>query len=280
MKRKHLAAAAVLLAAALILPGFYTGLAVRQYTVDLPGVTGPIRMAVVSDLHSCGYGEKAERLVEAVDARQPDLIALTGDIFDDRLPPDHTVAFLEAVAGRYPCFYVTGNHEYWCAPEDFRRDMDTLRELGVRRLAGEAAVLTLRGETLAVCGVDDPDAYLLAAAEPEGAPDFAGQLARVRELSRQADGAVLLSHRPESMPLYRYLGFELVLSGHAHGGQWRIPGLLNGFYAPDQGFFPEYAGGIYREDGTTLIVSRGLARETTRIPRFYNPPELVIVDIV
>ena len=91
---------------------------------------------------------------------------------------------------------------------------------------------------------------------------------------------ILLAHRPERIGAYRQYPFDLVVSGHAHGGQWRIPGLLNGLYAPNQGLFPQYAGGCYDEDGMAFVVSRGLARESTRIPRLFNPPELVVVDLV
>ena len=93
--------------------------------------------------------------------------------------------------------------------------------------------------------------------------------------------AVLLSHRPERVEDYLAYDFDLVLSGHAHGGQWRLPGLVNGLLAPDQGFFPAYAGGLYRlDENTDLVVSRGLARESTRVPRIFNPPELVIIDVM
>ena len=74
-------------------------------------------------------------------------------------------------------------------------------------------------------------------------------------------------------------GYDLILCGHAHGGQWRLPGLPGGLLAPDEGLFPKYSGGRYDMGGTVLIVSRGLARESTRVPRLYNPPELVIVEI-
>ena len=91
---------------------------------------------------------------------------------------------------------------------------------------------------------------------------------------------MLLSHRPERVEDYLAYDFDLVLSGHAHGGQWRLPGLVNGLLAPDQGFFPAYAGGLYRlDENTDLVVSRGLARESTRVPRIFNPPELVIIDV-
>ena len=91
---------------------------------------------------------------------------------------------------------------------------------------------------------------------------------------------VLLAHRPENIKCYLQYPFDLIVSGHAHGGQWRIPGLLNGLYAPHQGLFPRYAGGRYDFDGATFLVSRGLARESTRVPRIFNRPELVIVDIL
>ena len=91
---------------------------------------------------------------------------------------------------------------------------------------------------------------------------------------------ILLIHRPEEIEHYAEMGFDLVLCGHAHGGQWRIPGILNGFYTPDQGLFPEYAGGIYKVGETTMIVSRGLAKESNIVPRIFNRPELVIIDIV
>ena len=91
--------------------------------------------------------------------------------------------------------------------------------------------------------------------------------------------SILMTHRPERTEDYAGRGFELVLAGHAHGGQWRLPGLLNGLFAPDQGLFPTYAGGRYALGDTTLLVSRGLARESTRLPRFYNRPELVVVEL-
>lgn len=90
-----------------------------------------------------------------------------------------------------------------------------------------------------------------------------------------------MAHRPNYIENYANYPFDVVLSGHAHGGQWRIPGLLNGLYAPGQGFFPKYAGGQYQLANTTFYVSRGL--DTQYHPwlfRFYNRPELVIVDLV
>ena len=106
------------------------------------------------------------------------------------------------------------------------------------------------------------------------------QLSKAETAANLENFTVLLSHRPELAELYSTYPFDLVLSGHAHGGQWRIPGILNGLYAPHQGLFPEYAGGRYEFAQQTFIVSRGLARESTKVPRIFNRPELVIVDVV
>ena len=100
----------------------------------------------------------------------------------------------------------------------------------------------------------------------------------VGEEARLSFGTVS-AQRCESLGDYAALGFDLVLCGHAHGGQWRIPGLVNGVYAPNQGILPPYAGGRYDAGGTTMIVSRGLARETTAVPRIWNRPELVVAEL-
>ena len=95
--------------------------------------------------------------------------------------------------------------------------------------------------------------------------------------------AVLLAHRPEYIADYAGYGFDLVCSGHAHGGQWIVPGLGNGLYAVGQGFFPKYAGGLYEleADGrkTSFVVSRGLSYQKPAFPRFGNPPELPLVKL-
>ena len=108
--------------------------------------------------------------------------------------------------------------------------------------------------------------------------------ASIEKCAEEADSGnfnVLLAHYPEQIEYYRSFGkFDLILSGHAHGGQWRIPGILNGLYAPNQGLFPEYAGGRYDFEDSVMIVSRGLSRTKEIIPRIFNNPELVIIDIV
>lgn len=139
------------------------------------------------------------------------------------------------------------------------------------RAGGECRSVLIQGQRVELCGVDDPKC---------GGSMWSDQLSAAAKAADPDCLAVLLSHRPERVEDYLAYDFDLVLSGHAHGGQWRLPGLVNGLLAPDQGFFPAYAGGLYRlDENTDLVVSRGLARESTRVPRIFNPPELVIIDV-
>ena len=265
---------------ALLLPGFSGAVKTVSYRLSAPGVTGRVRIALITDLHSCAYGEGQRELLEAVCAEAPDLVLLGGDIFDDGLPDDNAAAFLRGIGGKYPCYYVTGNHEYWNGQESFERRMAVLSACGIIRLSGGAAHVEVRGSRLTLCGVDDPSAWNgLGGWHEYASGSFREQIAQAAAAAPDGEYTVLLTHRPELLDVYSQNGFDLVLAGHAHGGQWRIPGLLNGLWAPNQGLFPKYAGGLYRQDGTAMIVSRGLARESTRIPRFYNPPELVIIDL-
>ena len=123
----------------------------------------------------------------------------------------------------------------------------------------------------------DPKGYKKAKLEKLNT--FDQQLDALKAQAQEANFTILLTHRPELFERYVARGFDLVLCGHAHGGQWRIPGVLNGLLAPNQGLFPPYAGGRYERGNTTMIVSRGLAKETTFVPRILNPPELVVVTI-
>ena len=259
---------------ALIIPGLYNKLKVVNYTLESDKINTPVRIALVTDLHSCKYGDHESELIEAIDEQNPDVILLGGDIFDDQLPNDNTIDFLNGIAGRYPVYYVTGNPEFWAGEERFYEDMDILDELGIPRLDGESVNLDINGNDITLYGVDDYDGHMV-----DSDIILENQFVDLYMSMDPDSYNIILSHIPEYFDTYEAHEYDLVLCGHSHGGQWRIPGILNGLYAPNQGIFPKYAGGLYEEDGTTMIVSRGLARESTRFPRLYNRPELVIVDI-
>lgn len=264
----------------LILPGLDQSLHVRSYQVEAAQIENKIRIVLVTDLHSCKYGKEQNTLLKKLREAEPDLVFLVGDIFDDKLADNNTEIFLKEIHKDYECYYVTGNHEYWCERDKFNRNMAYIEEIGITRLEGECEELTVHGETINLCGVDDPDICLMPK-EDGSIGSFSEELERVNKLSQNGNYTILLSHRPEYFDQYKNRNFDLVLCGHAHGGQWRIPGIINGLLAPNQGVFPKYAGGRYDTESSSfsMIVSRGLARESTLVPRFYNPPELVVIDI-
>lgn len=280
MKVKYFIAILLCLFIAFISLGLYNGLRIQEYEVDAENIENHIKIALITDLHSCSYGEDESALIDLLDKESPDLVMLAGDIFDDVISNDNTVFFLENITKKYPCYYVTGNHEYWSGRSAFEEKMQILKNFGVIRLSAEMEIITINNETINICGVDDPDATMIASRDRNYSTlSFEEQIEKVKKLSDNANYTILLSHRPEYLDRYATEDFDLVLSGHAHGGQWRIPGLVNGVYAPNQGWFPKYAGGKYIVDNTTMIVSRGLAKESTRIPRFYNRPEVVLIDL-
>lgn len=247
-------------------------LILRTYTVVSPKLTAEVRLAVVTDFHS---SDNADDVVAMVASCAPDAVLMVGDMFDDdtaNRPTERTLSLMRQLSAQYPCYYVSGNHEAWTG------EMDALyqqtEEAGVTVLRMSSGVLTVRGQRIALCGVPDPYEMVLS-----GAPDTEEQLRQALEDVDSADFTVLLAHRPELLAKYAQFPLDLVVSGHAHGGQVRILGVLNGLYAPNQGWFPKLAGGAYTQDGTTLIVSRGLAVRT-RLPRIFNRPEVVLVRCV
>ena len=247
-------------------------LILRTYTVVSPKLTAEVRLAVVTDFHS---SDNADDVVAMVTSCAPDAVLMVGDMFDDDIanrPTERTLSLMRQLSAQYPCYYVSGNHEAWTG------EMDALyqqtEEAGVTVLRMSSGVLTVHGQRIALCGIPDPYEMVFS-----GAPDTEEQLRQALEDVDSADFTVLLAHRPELLAKYAQFPLDLVVSGHAHGGQVRIPGVLNGLYAPNQGWFPKLAGGAYTQDGTTLIVSRGLAVRT-RLPRIFNRPEVVLVRCV
>ncbi len=272
MRRKVLIGIAVIILA-FILIGLYNGLEVTTYTIRSAKVKKPFRLVLVSDMHSCNYGENAQALIKAVENQHPDLVLLGGDIFDDILPDDNASALLKGISGHFPCFYVTGNHECWGTDERFAQQMHILEENHITRL--DDACVTLEDIGINLCGVNDPYAY-----KTDSHAELQIALENTAQVSANGYFTILLSHRPELFEDYCRYPFDLVLTGHAHGGQWRLPFLLSGIYAPHQGVFPRYTYGIHQQGNTQMIISRGLAKESTHVPRFYNRPELVVVDVV
>jgi predicted MPP superfamily phosphohydrolase len=203
-----------------------------------------------------------EEFVNAIKNNSPDIVVMPGDIIDDRRPIDKTLEFLEEITKLYPCYYVSGNHEIRI--DNLAYVKSVIRNNGIEVLDGNCKYY----ENLSISGIDD---YEL------GKETWYKQLGTCSSNLETKNFNMLLSHRPERYA--DYMKYDLVITGHAHGGQWRVPHIFNGIYSPNQGLFPKHAGGIYELDNTTLVVSRGLAKESTRLPRVFNPPEVVIITI-
>ena len=240
--------------------------AVRSYEFKSAKIKKPVRFALITDLHSCRYGKNQTRLISLIESLKIDAVLFAGDIIDDKLPEGRAYKLIQALEAKTPCFYVAGNHEYRTrkADEIKRR----LKSMGVTVLQGGCADVVLNGQRVLIFGVDDPEF---------GQNAFETQLGGLK--GKDDVYSVLLAHRPEYIDKYLEHNFDLILSGHAHGGQWRLPGLINGLYAPNQGLFPKYAGGLYKFTGTDFIVGRGLARETTPVPRLFNRPEIPVIEL-
>lgn len=251
-----------------LVTAFNVSLKITRYDITTPKLNIPIRLALITDLHSCDYGQGQQDLINAVNQAQPDIILFGGDMVDDELPEEKAYEFLAAIGAEYPSYYVSGNHEFWS--NNMKYIKEKIQSFGITILEGEERTLMIEGEKINIFGIDDPEI---------GEQSYYEQLSKAERQSPAEDFSILLAHRPERIQEYMEYDFDLILSGHAHGGQWRIPGIIDGLLAPDQGWFPEFTGGLKQISTTDFIISRGLSRESTRIPRIFNPPELVIIDI-
>ncbi len=250
---------------------FDNRLKIVDYNLNDDKISGDVKLALVTDLHSCLYGENQAKLINAIENYNPDAVLLGGDIFDDYYVNNNSHIFVESITKKYKTYYVSGNHEWWSG--EMYHYFDYLKSVGVNVLRGDCDYLTVSGNNIVISGVDDPEVN-----EYDNVT-YQSQLEAVARNIDSKNYNILLAHRPENAEEYFAHDFDLVLSGHAHGGQFRIPVLLNGFFAPNQGFFPKLAGGMYDFGDSKLIVSRGLSKENTKLPRIFNRPELVFITL-
>ncbi|MFC4682642.1 MULTISPECIES: metallophosphoesterase [unclassified Exiguobacterium] len=263
---------------AFLLAAFYNGLTVRNYAIESDKLASgqSFRVVLLSDLHGYSYGDDQRVLIDKVREQEPDLIALPGDILDRFRSPDASFELIEGLQGIAPMYFVTGNHEIDGSDDFVRHDVkDVFRSYGVTVLENETASVNVNGVDLLVGGLEDP---LRTYTENIQASWEETALTSLGDVDTETAFSLLLSHRAEQVETYAALPFDLVLSGHAHGGQVRIPYLLNGLYAPDQGFFPKYAGGLYEHESFTHVIGRGF-NYSVSVPRVFNPPEIVVIDV-
>lgn len=232
----------------------------EQLGADLEGY----RIVQISDLHNVKFGKNNQKLVDRIRECEPDMIVLTGDLVDsNHTNVDRAVQFVDEIVKICPVYYVTGNHEYWLDTSEYENLMDGVASAGVIILDDQVVEISRGDAKFRLVGLDDKS---LADGTLEAL------------LSDEKELTVVLAHEPQYFARYAGTGVDLVLSGHAHGGQFRLP-FVGGIVAPDQGFLPKYTAGEYYMNGTEMIVSRGLGNSVIPV-RLFNYPEIVCVELV
>ena len=253
-----------------------TRLTIRTYEIVSEKIAdgSSISIVLLSDLHSTLFGTDQQPLITRINSQKPDIILLAGDIMVDAIPNENTRLFLEGIHDIAPIFFVTGNHEYWGTNSgNIQIIRSIIESYGIRFLSDEYAKVYINGNNLIIAGVEDPDKI-------NAIPDY-NQAESMKNAFGNLGGfdcyfKILLAHRPEYIGLYAKFPFDVAVAGHTHGGQVRIPFILNGLWASGQGWFPRFAGGLYTYNDLILIVSRGLAIHS-RVPRIFNPPEITVI---
>ena len=239
----------------------------------LPPAFDGFRILQVSDLHDARIGEENARLIEAARAAQPDIIVLTGDMIDsNRFDPELSLRTIEGLISIAPVYFVNGNHEAALSWDDYRAFTRRLGAMGVEILEDRAVTITRGSQSIQLLGLNDLGFYGGTIRERKKA------LADTLRLFARSDMFTLvLSHRPDLMEEYTLAPCQLVLCGHAHGGQVRLP-LIGGLFSPGQGLFPKYDSGLYRQGETAMYVSRGIGNSNFPL-RVNNRPELVLLEL-
>ncbi len=280
VKKKRIIVLAVVTAVLLLLIIWIawgnTALKLNTYTISrgrLPKAFDGYRVAHISDLHNTEMGKDNEKLLDVMREAKPDIIAITGDLIDSRNTDiEIALKFTGAAMEIAPCYYVTGNHE--ARVSEYDEIKEGLIEQGVVVLDDERIELEQSGEIIALLGVNDPSFqtdYLFGDSETV-------MESKLQEISdAENEFTILLSHRPELFEVYTESKVDVVLSGHAHGGQFRLP-FVGGMVAPNQGLFPKYDAGLYTEESTDMIVSKGIGNSILPF-RFNNQPEVILIEL-
>lgn len=225
----------------------------------------------LSDLHNKRFGKDQRKIIDAIKEIEPEIIVFTGDLIDSRRYDEApSLALLEALVQIAPTYVVNGNHEWRSGKFPlFERKM---KDIGVHVLRNETIKIDKGDAQIYVTGIDDP-----------ASEQRADQVVTTENIQKamigEAEGSfnLLLAHRPELLSLYSAYPFDVVFSGHAHGGQIRLP-FMGGVIAPNQGLWPTYTEGMHTMDNTTMIVSRGLGNSLFPF-RIFNRPEIIVLTV-
>lgn len=243
------------------------------YNAKIPKEFNNFTIAHISDFHNKQFGKEQVTILNKIKSISPDIIVITGDLIDRRkYDLDTAMTFVSGAMQIAPIYYVSGNHEAWSGK------FDTIKEeligAGVHILDNAEVEISKGNHSISILGLADPDFHTSDYMEGTDVSEITKQLSG---WSANENFKILLSHRPELFELYCENNMDLIFTGHAHGGQFRIPGI-GGLIAPDQGLFPEYTSGSYYKEASTMFVSRGLGNSIVPI-RIFNRPEIIAVTL-
>lgn len=266
MKRKTaiLCAAAALCAGYIIYENGAVGVSRVEFgTPVLPESFDGFKICQLSDIHVKAVGQGYSQIIRKTAAESPDAIFITGDLIDSRVS-DFTSAesLINTLRDIAPVYFVTGNHEERLSPDLYIKTLGGISAAGAIVLDGRSVMISRGGDIINIIGMPDT---------PE--PDFSA----ISSLTIPGAMNIMLIHRPQFASEYASAGVDLTFSGHAHGGQARIP-FVGGIIAPDQMFFPDFYQGIYSFGSRATIVSRGLGNSLIPV-RINNRPEIVSVTL-
>lgn len=266
--KKRLICLAVVLAVLLFCWFENKYLTVTCYTYEsskVPQAFDGFRIVQISDLHNASFGTGNKNLLEKIRELAPDIIVITGDIADaNHTSLDTAIDFAGGAAAICPTYYITGNHEDWLEEDERARLIEGLLDAGVICLEDRCERIERDGSAFLLVGIYDGSL-------------LNGTLRELAQDLEEDELKILLAHEPQYIDKYSRSGMDLVLTGHAHGGQFRLP-FTGGLVAPGQGFFPEYTEGAHVMGDTTMIVSRGLGNSIIPV-RLFSLPEIVCVDL-
>lgn len=245
----------------------------NYYSSEVPSEFKDFKIVQISDLHNKVFGKEQSKLLEKIEKLSPDIIIVTGDLIDRRrYNLDEAMHFIEGSLKVAPIYYVSGNHEAWSGK--YNEISKKLIEAGVHILDDTTLELFKGKSKIQLLGLSDPAFLTSSYLEDTNTSNTEKYLSQWEDME---EFKILLSHRPEIFDLYCEYNINMIFSGHAHGGQFRIP-FIGGLFAPDQGFFPKYTNGNYTNDKSTMFVSRGLGNSVLPI-RLFNRPEIISVTL-
>ncbi len=245
----------------------------------IPSGFNGYKILQISDLHNKKFGANQKNLISLTKEINPDIIVITGDLIDSRRTNKYNMniatSYIKSAVDIAPVYYVSGNHE---SRSDLYEELKIIfEEYGVINMDNTHKNIQLNGVTISLLGLADICFNPIDNYEYPNSPFSFDKILENLKTESKNNFTILLSHRPELITLYAKENIDLVFSGHAHGGQIRLP-FLGGIIAPDQGFFPQYTNGIHRLNSTSLVISRGLGNSLAP-QRIFNPPELVVVTL-